>query len=283
MKRIMIVWAFALLSLPLFAQFGGIDVEGMVHNPNQYLGKQQKEIGNTIRSEVEAQARAKRQASQTSNNPAVQNYNNRISAEGQQRMEYYNNPDNYIDRSVTNRGSSYNSNELRSLSPQTRDLRTEPIHSEALNSKSLQMLREANREQFSSGDRETAIDPSAEVPLFEAPSLGDKSEAPTVDQSQTPVEEMDMEAVYEELTPGQKAVYDRMKKEIFEQKEDELYKAEVWADMAKETVRKDEAAAGAGFAIKAEKMKEKAISKAKDRLRELDELAREAVRNNRKK
>lgn len=74
-----------------------------------------------------------------------------------------------------------------------------------------------------------------------------------------------------------------MKKEIFEQKEDELYKAEVWADMAKETVRKDEAAAGAGFTIKAEKMKEKAISKAKDRLRELDELAREAVRNNRKK
>ncbi len=188
----MIILVLALLSLPLFSQFGGIDVEGIVHNPNQYIGQQQKEIANTIMPELEAQARAQamkdlekqrqsqgqmqtvQSSSQTAQQRIIQDFNNRISNEGQQRMEYYNNPDNYIDRSITNRGSSYG-NQGGSYKPQSqaRDLRTNPVHSESLNSKSLQMLREANREYFSDEGRETAIDPNAEVPLFDAPSLGE--------------------------------------------------------------------------------------------------------------
>lgn len=182
MKRTLFIWVFAILSLPLSAQFGGLDVEGFISNPNSnsYYRQQKKEIENTIRSEVEAQARANRQSSQSTqtnqsnNNQAVQSYNNRISVEGQQRMEYYNNPDNYIDRSITNRVSSYG-NQGNSYRPQSqpKDLRTKPVHSERLNSKSLQMLREANREYFSDEGRETAIDPNAQVPLFDAPSLGE--------------------------------------------------------------------------------------------------------------
>ena len=181
MKRALFIWVFAILSFPLSAQFGGLDVEGFISNPNSssYYRQQKKEIGNTIRSEVEAQARAKRQSSQltqtnqSSNNQAVQSYNNRISVEGQQRMEYYNNPDNYINRDITNRRSSYFNNERRSPRSQTRGLGTEPIHSENLNSKSLQSLREANRSQFSSPD-EIDWGRPVYVQLFDEPNLLDE-------------------------------------------------------------------------------------------------------------
>ena len=142
-------------------------------NLNQKVKQQQNEIGSTIRSEVEAQARAQRKANQgsaqSSNNQAVQSYNNRISSEGQQRMEYYNNPDNYINRDITNRNSSYINNERHPTSSQTRDLRTEPIHSENLNSKSLQSLREAKVEYLF--DENWEFTPYAKAVLFDAPSL----------------------------------------------------------------------------------------------------------------
>lgn len=298
MKRALFIWAFAILSFPMSAQFGGLDVEGFIRNPNSngYYRQQKKEIGNTIRSEVEAQARAKRQSSQsTHTNQAVQSYNNRISIEGQQRMEYYNNPDNYINREITNRKPSLNSASTqsdplnRSNSNNHGDLRTEPVHSEALTSKSLQMLREANREQFSSGDRKTAIDPNVKVPLFDAPSLGvplfdapnldEKTIAPSVDQSQTPVEEMAMETVYEELTPEQKSMYDKMKKEIIERKELAEYRAEI-AGINAGLDKADRVFTLESFNASNFREELKAIEK---ELLQLDELAREAVRNNRNK
>lgn len=181
MKKTTFVIALMMLSL---TSFGQLDVD------YNYLRQQQKEIANSIMPELEAQIRAQvmkdlekqRQnqgqiqtvqgSSQTAQQRILQDFNNRISAEGQQRMEYYNTPDNYIDRSITNRGSSY-SNQGGSYRSQNqpRDLRTQQIHSESLNSKSLQMLREANREQFSNDDNERTIDPNAQVPLFEAPTL----------------------------------------------------------------------------------------------------------------
>lgn len=191
MKKIATIIAWMLFSLPSYAQLE-IDYN--------YLRQQQKEIANTIRPELEAQARQNMQKTQQ-NQPqtnqsqmqlgqrqtqvqvnqqqAIENFNSRISNEGEQRMEYYNNPDNYIDRSITNRKSSLNNTNSQVNSPnrynspnQYNDLRTRPIHSEELTSKSLQMLGEANREYFSNEDRETTIDPNAQVPLFDAPSLG---------------------------------------------------------------------------------------------------------------
>lgn len=169
MNKITIIIALTMLSLTSFAQLDGDFVEGMVHNPNKYLGQQQKEISNTIESEIKAQIR--QQQKQAAKQQAIENYNNKMHTDGQNRMEYYNNPDNYINRDITNRGSSYTTNEPRSSNPQTRDLRTEPIHSENLNSKSLQMLREANKGLFSNEDREITINPNARVQLFDAPSL----------------------------------------------------------------------------------------------------------------
>lgn len=172
MKKIIGIIALMLLSLSSFAQFDPETQLGIEYNNlNQKVKQQQNEIGKTIRSEVEAQIR--QQQKQAAKQQAIENYNNKISAEGQSRMEYYNNPNNYIDRSITNRGSSYTTNELRSSSPQARDLRTEPIHSENLNSKSLQMLHEANRDYFSNGEGGITIDPNARVQLFDAPSLGE--------------------------------------------------------------------------------------------------------------
>ena len=221
MRRIVVI-VFMLLSSVAFAQF----------DPNSSLGQQQNEIANTVKAEVEAQARKQqtqaqqsqtlmnRNQTQTTRQQVIESYNNRISNEGQQRMEYYNNPENYINRSVTNRSSSYTNtnNDRQSSSRPTRDLRTQPVHSEELNSKSLQMLREANREYFSSEDRETAIDPQAQVSLFDAPSL----DAPLFDApnlGEKTVEEMDMEAVYAELSPEDRAIYDKRKKEILDRLE----------------------------------------------------------------
>lgn len=158
-----------------------------------YLNQQQKEIGSIIKAEVEAQARknqAKAQQSQTQTNQsqtqtrqnqtqtaqqqAIESYTTKMSFEGQVRMEQLNNPEVYIDRSITNRSSSAVFPDDRyNTQHQPRDIRREPIHSENLNSKSLQLLREANREYFSDEDRETTIDPNARVPLFDAPSLGE--------------------------------------------------------------------------------------------------------------
>lgn len=191
MKKIAIIIAWMLFSLSSYAQLE-IDYN--------YLRQQQKEIANTIRPEIEAQARqnmpktqqnqpqanqsqiqlGQRQTQvQVNQQQAIENFNSRISNEGEQRMEYYNNPDNYIDRSITNRKSSLNNTNSQVNSPnrynspnQYNDLRTRPIHSEELTSKSLQMLREANREYFSNEDREEIINPNAQVPLFDAPSLG---------------------------------------------------------------------------------------------------------------
>lgn len=173
MKRIILVIELMVLSLTSFAQFE-IDYEDWNRN--------QKELSKSIRSEIEAQIRqqqaqqqrAQQQQAQIAKQQAVQDFNNRISDEGQQRMEYNNNPDYYIDRSITNRNaSSIISNDRYNRQNQTRDLRTEPVHSDNLNSKSLQMLREANRAYFSNEDKDVTINPNASVPLFEAPKLGD--------------------------------------------------------------------------------------------------------------
>lgn len=179
-----------MLSSVVFAQFGGLDVEGIISNPNNYLGQQQKEIKNAIMPELEAQAKAQamkdlekrrqnqgqmqtgQNRAQVARQQSIENYNNRMSAQGQQRMEYYNNPDNYIDRSVTNRSTSAIIPDERYYEQsQSTDLRTKPVHSENLNSKSLQTLREANREYFSKEEGKYTIDPDARVPLFDAPSL----------------------------------------------------------------------------------------------------------------
>lgn len=289
MKRLPIIIAFMMLSLLSFAQLE-IDYN--------YLNQQQKEIGSIIKADVEAQARqnmlkaqqnqtqlgqgqTQTRQGQTSQQQAIQDFNNRISIEGQQRMEYYNNPDNYIDRSITNRSSSaIIPDERYNTQNQPRDIRREPIHSENLTSKSLQMLREANREYFSNEDNETAIDPNARVPLFDAPSL----DAP----STTPVEIMDMEAVYAELSPKQKETYDKKKKEIIERKEKDLLRAEVFFEISKEI--KSEMfgsgipdVAGVFYAIMAENIKEKAIAREQEELCQLHTSARETVRNKRKK
>ena len=183
MKKITIIIALLMFSLASFGQFE-IDYD--------YLRQQQKEIANSIRPELEAQIRAQvmkdlekrrqnqdqmqstQSTTQTARQQSLQDFNNRITTEGQQRMEYYNNPDNYIDRSITNRSTTYGSRDA-GYRPQSqpRDLRTRPVHSENLNSKSLQMLREANREYFSNEDGEPTIAPDSQVPLFEAPSLGE--------------------------------------------------------------------------------------------------------------
>lgn len=301
MKRILFIWAFALLSLPLSAQFGGIDVEGMVHNPNQYIGQQQKEIGSVIESEVKAQIRQQQTKTnqsltpamrsqtqttqtqtQTAQQQALQDFNTRISAEGQHRMEHYNNPDNYINRSITNRKSSLNANSANSTSRynsqnQPNDMRTRPVHSEELTSKSLQMLHEANREYFSNEDRETTIDPNAQVPLFDAPSLG-------VPLWQELEEKMDMEEVYAELTPEQKSLYDKKKKEILDKQE----LAELQDQIADyNNFFNDSGFDGARSAVILNSSKkyeaQKEIAKAKEELQELEKWARKTVRNNRNK
>lgn len=294
MKRIIVVIACMMLFHVAFAQF----------DPNSSLGQQQNAIANTIKAEVEAQAKKQKAQSQqsqtqmrqnqtqTAQQQAIESYTNKMSIEGQIRMEHINNPDVYIDRSITNRNPSLNANSTNSTNRnnfpnQSSDLRTRPVHSEELTSKSLQMLREANREYFSNEDRETTIDPNARVPLFDAPSLG----VPLFESSsvgEKPVEEMDMEAVYAELTSGQKTVYDRMKKEILERKENDLFRAEVLSDLSKEI--KSEMfgsgipdVAGTLYAIMAENIKENAIAREQEEMLQLNKLAREAVRNNRNK
>lgn len=196
MKKIIIIIALTMLSLTSFSQLE-IDYN--------YLNQQQKEIGSIIEADIKAQIRekmkqqqaleqqkqtqllqnqlqSKQRQSQSTQQQVLQDFNNRISAEGQQRMDYYNNPDNYIDRSITNRRSSLNNTNSQVNSPnrynssnQSSDLRTRPVHSDELTSKSLQMLHDANREYFSNEDREETINPNAQVPLFDAPSLGEFS------------------------------------------------------------------------------------------------------------
>lgn len=198
MKKAIIVIVCMMLSTASSAQDWG-----------QYQ-QDQKELKSAIEADIKAQIREKmkqqqaleqqnqpqmfqnqiqssQRQSQTTQQQALQDFNNRISSQGQQRMEYYNNPDNYIDRSATNRRSilnnsnSHNTNSQVNIpnryNPQNQsgDLRVRPVHSEELTSKSLQMLHEANRDYFSNEDRETTIDPNAEVPLFDAPSLGEYS------------------------------------------------------------------------------------------------------------
>lgn len=180
MKKVLIVLACVLFSSVAFAQLDGDFVEGVVHNPNKYLGKQQKAIGNTIRGEVEAQVR--QQQAQAARQQAVQNFNNRISAEGQSRMEYYNNPNNYIDRSITNRSSSaIFPDDRHNPQNQPKDLRSTAINSESLTSKSLQSLRETSRDQISPYNNgsemlENEIDWDREVyvQLFEKPKLQER-------------------------------------------------------------------------------------------------------------
>lgn len=287
MKRLTILIACMMLSSVGFAQF---DID------YNYLNQQQKELSKSIKADVDAQIRQKQKQTQqsqsqvrqsqtqTTRQQALQDFNNRISAEGQNRMEYYNNPDNYTDRSITNRGSSAitpNSNHRSNSQSQPRDLRTQPIHSENLNSKSLQMLHEANREYFSNEDREETINPNAQVPLFNAPNLG-------VPLWQDLDEEMDMETVYSELSPGQKATYDKMKKEILERKENDLIKAEVLAELSKE-IRSEMFASGAPdvagtlYAIMAENIKENALAREQEEMLQLNKIARDAVRNKRNK
>lgn len=198
MKKTIIVIACMMLPLASFAQFEGVEW-------GQYQ-QEQKELKNIIESEVKAQIRQQQAKANQSQTPmmrsqtqttqiqtqtvrqqALENFNNRISNEGQIRMEHINNPDVYIDRSLTNRKPSLNQTNPHNTNSQVNapnrynsqnqpnDLRTRPVHSEELTSKSLQMLREANREYFSNEDRETTINPNAIVPLFDAPSLGEYS------------------------------------------------------------------------------------------------------------
>ena len=176
MKKIFIIIALIMLSLASYAQF---ELNGQVYNLPEY-----NEIYNDIYSEIEAQARQefynwKKSQSQTNQRQtrttqqqAIQNYNNRISTEGQVRMEHLNNPDVYIDREITNRSTSpiVIPDDRYNQPTQQYDLMTRPIHSEGL-SQSLQMLREANREIFLNRNSETTFNTNAQVPLFEAPTL----------------------------------------------------------------------------------------------------------------
>ena len=282
MKRFTIVMACMMLSSVVIAQH---------FDPNSYWGQQQIEIGNTIQSEVEAQVRQQQSKAkqsqtqtqtQTTNQQALENFNNWISAEGQRRMEYYNNPDIYIDRSITNRKPSINSSNQNSISSghnpqsQRRDLRTEPVHSENLNSKSLQMLREANREYFSNEHREETINPNAQVPLFDAPSLG-------VPLWQELEEEMDMEAVYSELSPEQKATYDKKKKEIMEHIENLEFEAKIARfDAGIDRAVEENGGATLYDNLRWYKCKEK-IAQEEEKLRQLDDSARRIVQKKLKK
>lgn len=299
MKKITIIIAWMLFSLSSYAQFDPETQLGIEYNNlNQQLKQQRNEIGSIIKSEVEAQIKQSQtqttqsqtqmmqSQTQTARQRTLENFNTRISNEGQIRMEHINNPDVYIDRSITNRKPSIdaistNSTNMYHTPNKSSDLRTQPVHSDELTSKSLQMLREANREYFSNEDREETINPNAQVPLFNAPSLG-------VPLWQDLDEEMDMETVYSELSPGQKATYDKMKKEILERKENDLIKAEVLAELSKE-IRSEMFAsrvpdvAGAVYAIWAENIKENAITREQKELCQLNELAREAVQNKKKK
>ena len=110
MKKIFIIIALIMLSLASYAQF---ELNGQVYNLPEY-----NEIYNDIYPEIEAQARQEfynwkksqsqtnQRQTQTTQQQAIQNYNNRISTEGQARMEHLNNPDVYIDREITNRSTS---------------------------------------------------------------------------------------------------------------------------------------------------------------------------------
>ena len=166
MKRTVFISVLLLLSKCLFAQLDGVDVNGIVNNPNNYLEKERQDIENTLKSEVEAHN--KKQKSQQTQQQIIDNYNNMISNDGQRRMEYNNNPQNYINRDLTNRNSAqklYNKPQ-----EQRNDMRLEPIHSDNLNSKSLQYLREANREDFSD-NHDIGMGGDAKVILFDAPTL----------------------------------------------------------------------------------------------------------------
>lgn len=94
----------------------------------------------------------------------------------------------------------------------------------------------------------------------------------------TPVEEMDMDAIYAELTPGQKSAYNKLKKEILDHKEHELFKADI-SNYNARLDRADRVFSLEGY--KAAKIREEVIPETEEKLRELEELAREAVRNNR--
>lgn len=282
MKRLTILIACMMLSSVGFAQF---DID------YNYMNQQQKELSKSIKADVDAQIRQKQKQTQqrqsqvrqcqtqTAQQQALQDFNNRISAEGQSRMEYYNNPDNYIDRSITNRSSSVitpNSNHRSNSQSQPRDLRTQSIHSENLNSKSLQMLREANREYFSNEDRKETINPNAQVPLFDAPSLG-------VPLWQDLDEEMDMEAVYSELSQKQKEAYDKKKKEIMEHIENLKFEAEIARfDAGIDRAVEENGGATLYDNLRWYKCKEK-IAQEEEKLRQLDDSARRIVQKKLKK
>ena len=306
MKRTVIIIACMMLPLASFAQFEGVDW-------GQYQ-REQQEIKNIIESEVKAQIRqqqtktnqSQRQMmqsqtqtiqsqTQTARQQALENFNNKISSEGQIMMERINNPDNYIDRSITNRKSSFNhfnshstssqvNTQNRNNSPnQLNDLRTRPIHSEELTSKSLQMLHEANREYFSNEDRETTINPNTKVPLFDAPSLDvPLFNAPNLGEES--VEKMNVEAVYAELSSEDRAIYDNRKKEIFNRQEIAEYLDQI---ANYNNLFNDSGFDGARSAVihnSSQKYEaQKAMSKAKQDLQELEKWARESIRNKQNK
>lgn len=114
---------------------------------------------------------------------------------------------------------------------------------------------------------------------FSQSSSSIKEPATSSAQSPIPVEDMDMEAIYAELSPEKKEIYDRLKKEIIERKEKALLKSEITAGLSKEMGWDGAKWSSAYYGYKAESIKEDAIAKAKDELLKLDEMAKEAVRN----
>ena len=200
MKRATLFIAFMVFSVTLSAQIQG-DFDNGFTIDRSYYNNQLRDLRSQINSELR-NGNAPTETRQQFNNAIdqiesnmnninygsgtgavqrqqVQNYNNKISNENQQRMVQYNNPQYYTDRSITNTGTQGISADDRYRQPNnyySGNIRTQPIHSENLDSKSLQMLREANSDYFSNGNTDLTIDPNATVPLFDAPSLNDKDD-----------------------------------------------------------------------------------------------------------
>lgn len=108
---------------------------------------------------------------------------------------------------------------------------------------------------------------------FSPRSSSIKEPATSSAQSPIPMEDMDIEAIYAELSPEKRAIYDRLKKEIIERKEEALFKSEITANLSKEMGWDSAKWSSAYYGYKAESMKEDAIAKAEEELQKLDELA----------
>lgn len=126
-------------------------------------------------------------------------------------------------------------------------------------------------------------DPQVFVMSFR--TIGDKIHTATSNHSSdlAPEKKMSIQQILEKLTPEQREIYIRLKKELDDRYEYEIFKADDMAKMALEMKQDDAKFAGAFMAIKAIVYREQVKRRYNEEVQKLDDAARKGVENQRMK